>query len=516
MELKIWLDGSPLSIAGLIIGSLVVYITYSRISRKRKLQYWKDRGVPGPEEQITISGDGKTPAVDYYVNNQNKYGKVFGGINGTTPVLVVSDLDLIKQMTVKDFYIFPDRVDIRDMLGKTLGGFVSRMHGEEWKRMRTILSPTFTLGKMKKMFSRIDSCCQDAILAVRKRSPDGDVDLKQFFLQYSLDVIARCLFATNADPYNNTKGDFVQATHRLFTPNMRKMKLFFLLPRWLFKLLGIVIFDNGAVEYLQQLTLHIVKERKRSGVRQDDFVQLLIDASTGMLSSSDELNATVDELFVPDTSSLKSRDKSPLTDEEIVSQSILFIQAGHETTATLLSYLFYELALHPAVQEQLHQELTSLTDFSYESINKSPYLEAVVNETLRMHPPALVLDRVASQDYKVPGTDIVMPRGCQLQIPILAVHYDEGNYSNPHKFDPERFLPANRDQLKPLSFLPFGSGPRSCIGSRFALLETKLMVTRTVLALRAVQTDKTPVPLKYGPPGALLKVEPMLVKFESR
>ncbi|KAI1286250.1 Cytochrome P450 9e2 [Halotydeus destructor] len=475
-----WLSTEALSAAGLLLGSVVIYVTYFLINKRRQEEFWKDRGVPGPEADDFLKTEGQISAIDYYIGNEKRYGKVFGQIRYSEPKLVISDLELIKQITVRDFHHFTDRVSLRDLLGKIMGQFVFHLEGEEWKRMRSLLSPTFTSGKMKKMYNMIDSCCKDAIESVKKQSLEGEVDLKRFFEKYSLDVIARCMFATSADPYNNTESKFVKSVHTLFIPNITKAKLFYVLPRWLFRLIGIEIFDSGSVQYLEHLILHVMQERQRSGVRGDDFVQLLIDASKEVDRSNDESNQAADELSSLNASK-KSNAKKLLTNDEIVSQSILFIQAGHDTTSTLLGFMFYQLALNPDIQERLYEEVKSLTEVTYESINKLPYLEAVINETLRMHPPALDMNRKALVDYKLPGTDIVVPKGCRVEMPLIAVHYNEQYFANPFKFDPERFLPHNRDQLNLDAFMPFGSGPRNCVGSRFALLEAKLMATRTVL-----------------------------------
>ena len=140
------------------------------------------------------------------------------------------------------------------------------------------------------------------------------------------------------------------------------------------------------------------------------------------------------------------------------------LNLGFETTATLVSLALYCLACDHRVQDKLLDELEELGELDYHKAMTAPYLDAVVQETLRLYPPAPVIDREAAQDYTIPGTDITIEKGTDVLIPVYAIHMDPHNYPKPHLWTPERFLPDNRSNIAPYTYLPFGAGPRNCIG----------------------------------------------------
>jgi cytochrome P450 len=178
---------------------------------------------------------------------------------------------------------------------------------------------------------------------------------------------------------------------------------------------------------------------------------------------------------------------------------MVFLLAGYETTATALMYITYELALNPDIQDRLFEEVNGAVDakgeISYEVLAKLPYLDALLSETLRLHSPTISLGRMASTDYKLGNTGLTVEKGTIIQIPHLSMHLSEEYYPEPYKFDPDRFMPENRHKLVPYTYLPFGAGPRNCIGMRFALMEAKLGLAHIARRYRFFPTSQTDVPL---------------------
>jgi cytochrome P450 len=119
------------------------------------------------------------------------------------------------------------------------------------------------------------------------------------------------------------------------------------------------------------------------------------------------------------------------------------------------------------------------------------YMDMVIDETLRMYPPGTRLDRVASNDYEYNGLKI--EKGQVIMVPIFALHHDPDVYPNPDVFDPERFNEENRKTRDNLAFIPFGAGPRNCIGMRFALMEIKMLLSTILSKYQIEKCDKTPV-----------------------
>ena len=197
---------------------------------------------------------------------------------------------------------------------------------------------------------------------------------------------------------------------------------------------------------------------------------------------------------------VNNRTTTVLTDDDILSNSFLFLLGGYEMSAILLSHLTYCLATNPECQQRLLEEVQQSMDengnIDYETIVRLPYLDACVSETLRLYNPTLLTTRLASEDYKLGETGITIPKGMIVHIPIHAIHHSSKYYPNPHLFDPNRFMPENRDKLIPYTYLPFGVGPRNCVAIRFVLMETKSAITKLVLKYKFIRTKNTKIPLK--------------------
>lgn len=125
-------------------------------------------------------------------------------------------------------------------------------------------------------------------------------------------------------------------------------------------------------------------------------------------------------------------------------------------------------------------------------------------ETLRKHPPVDSLLRIASNDYKIPDSNLVIEKDTLAFIPVFGIHYDSDIYPQPEKFDPERFSDENKKDRHPMAHLPFGEGPRNCIGLRFGLMQTKVGLIQLLLNFKFSPSAKTLIPMVYLPSAPLL------------
>jgi cytochrome P450 family 6 len=209
-----------------------------------------------------------------------------------------------------------------------------------------------------------------------------------------------------------------------------------------------------------------------------------------------------------------------LTENEIVAQAFMFFLAGYETSATTLSFCTYELVRSPGIQQRLHDEVVAAFDangeMEYDVLARLPYLDAVVSETLRMHSPAQRMPRICSVDYTLGDTGVKVTAGQNIDIPIYAIHHCEEFYPEPFKFDPDRFMPENRHKVLPYTYLPFGAGPRNCIGMRFSLLEIKLGLAHMIKNYRFSICPETDVPVQYKRMLRIGAPKRMNVRVEKR
>lgn len=458
------------------------------------------------------------------------YIRVYQGSDNTKPVLEVGDPELIKLILVKDFNVFHNRRSDRKIKHNIINKNLFDAEDEFWRKIRTIVTPTFTSGKMKKMYSLIDDCAKYAIDNLESHVVSKkEAKIKDVFSCLTMDVIAKCAFGTDTNANQDKYNPFVVNGIELFNVKIYRVILITLCPRFILKLLNIKSFFNEKNnEFFLNVARHIIRKRRANNERRNDFLQLLMDAQSSDKIEEDKNDSELHHVN-QDEEGIKAEkqtwnyeiDKDQrLTEDEICAQAWVFFIAGYETTATTLSFCCYELALNQEIQNKLYQELKLAIekngDIDYDTLSKLPYLDAVISETLRKYPPVQRLERTATQTYQVPNTKVTINKGNIVYIPVYAIHHDEEYYPSPETFKPERFLPENRHLIKPYTYLPFGCGPRNCVGMRFGLLEAKLALTKIIPKYKFVKTSNTKVPLEFLPNRLLLASKSIIVGVERR
>ncbi|KAI2810612.1 hypothetical protein BLOT_001775 [Blomia tropicalis] len=517
---------------------IILLVTYWYIHQK--YSYWSKRGINGPTGIFPL-GYLLSLAITRPDHRERKwaakYGRVYGVYTGLVPTLTIIDSELIKQVLVKDFSTYIDRRQLNayhEIWNRNL--FFAE--AEDWKRIRSITSPAFTSKKLRGMFSLMNEC----IIRLEKyldRVIDNDggiVNPKHTMSGFTIDVIARAAFATVTDANNekDRKSNFVVHGLNLFNLNGFKLALSYALPRPLLNLLGITtFFPDNSLKFFIDLTSKIIEDRKsKPNVKGNDFIQLMIDAYAYeddlKTSNYDSLTATMDEeissqsMNEPNVSTTTDRTIKKMNHSEIIGQCFVFFIAGFETTAGTLTHVIYELSKNQNIQERLYKEImedldTENLDNQFDQIlNNKPYLEAVLKETLRMYPPLVRLERRVGVDgVKLGG--IPLDKNVLIEIPTVAVHYDPEYYPEPDRFNPDRFMPENRSKLVPYTYIPFGQGPRNCIGMRFAYQEAKLCLAFLVQKYRIEQIkDVTPSQLEFNTGKLMMNCKSFNVRFQKR
>uniref|UniRef100_A0A5F9CI33 Cytochrome P450 3A n=1 Tax=Oryctolagus cuniculus TaxID=9986 RepID=A0A5F9CI33_RABIT len=464
---------------------------------------FKKMGIPGPTPLPFIGTilEYRKGIWDFDIECRKKYGKMWGLFDGRQPLMVITDPDMIKTVLVKECYsVFTNRRSFGPV------GFmkksVSISEDEDWKRIRTLLSPTFTSGKLKEMLPIIAQYGDVLVKNLRQEAEKGKpVDLKEIFGAYSMDVITGTSFGVNIDSLRNPQDPFVKNVRRLlkfsfFDPLLLSITLFpFLTP--IFEALHISMFPKDVMDFLKTSVEKIKDDRlKDKQKRRVDFLQLMINSQ-----NSKEIDS-----------------HKALDDIEVVAQSIIILFAGYETTSSTLSFIMHLLATHPDVQQKLQEEIDTVLPnkelATYDTLVKMEYLDMVVNETLRLYPIAGRLERVCKKDVDINGTFI--PKGTIVMMPSYALHRDPQHWTEPDEFRPERFSKKNKDNINPYIYHPFGAGPRNCLGMRFALMNIKLALVRLMQNFSFKLCKETQVPLKLGKQGLLQPEKPIVLKVVSR
>ncbi|XP_043246217.1 cytochrome P450 3A31-like [Amphibalanus amphitrite] len=340
---------------------------------------------------------------------------------------------------------------------------MSSLTGQEWKDVRSISTPSFSTGKIRGMTVILEELSNTLADQMFKESQkDGEVNVKELFARLTMDTIASVAFGLDADSIRNPESTIAKKAQLLRSPltplSMFALMSYIIMPSFIKKRLDptSIVVNKEAIDFFVNISKRTIKEREEHPERRrNDYLQLLID------SRRDDSQAR------------------KLTDDEITAQCVLFFFAGSDTTSNVLAWAARQLAFHPEMQERVQAEIdealpSSDDSIAFDKVNSGmPYLESVLTETLRMYPLAQ-LTRCSTRDYPIPGTDAVLPANSIVYMFPLAMQHDADLYPNPESFNPDRFLTTGKEMRNSYTYLPFGQGPRNCIGMRFALLQAKV------------------------------------------
>nr|APH81392.1 cytochrome P450 CYP3027B1 [Tigriopus kingsejongensis] len=428
-----------------------------------------------------------------------QFGRIWGKYEGITPHLFLAEPKLIKEVLVKKFDSFVDR-QYFPMEEKHRSLVDAR--SESWRVMRRILTPTFTSGKLKTMFTPMQRVADEFIVAVEQRLKTGPVvDMKPLYQALSLDTIANCAFGVNTNSFTQPNNVLFRKCRDVFSDlrikNVLESTILFLGSYFPKVLEWIDLFGLENFDYLWRTTRDIALTREGS---RGDFIDKLI-----------ELKEDLD------------KGKCPLNEDQIFAQGIGFFQAGFETSSNTMTTMMYTFAKNPYVQNTVFEEIKevlrdSKNGIDYDAIGKMTYLDATIKENLRMYPPVTRIDRLCLQDCRLDDATrqkLLIKKGTVVQIPIYAIHHNPDFFPEPYVFRPERFLSAEDISVADMTFQAFGSGPRTCIGMRFAMAEMKIALAKFILKFKVVDCPETKLDFLPGDPF-FLAYSSLCVKLETR
>ncbi|KAK3908720.1 Cytochrome P450 9e2 [Frankliniella fusca] len=422
--------------------------------------------------------------------------RVAGIYEGRRPVLMVRDPELIRLVMVRDFDHFVDRPVLRFRQRPSVSNMLISLQGAQWKSVRAILTPTFTSGKIKSMSLLVMDVGKQMVSFLNNLidKPDGcEMEMKDFFGRFTLDVIASCAFGVQCDSLQSPDAEFAAYAGKFNDiPLHERMIIFTVLlfcPQ-LARFLPLSFMNKGVLNFLESVVRDTKERRIKEGIRRNDFLQLMIDA----------------------LESEKDEEKSVLNEDIVIAQAILFLLAGFETSSTVLCFTAFELALNPDIQSKLREEISRVLEkhggeCNYDAVQEMEYLDMVIHESMRKHPPVARMDRKCTKEYAIPDTNITLKPDASVTIPVMGLHYDSQYYPDPERFDPLRFSSEEKAKRSPYVYLPFGSGPRNCIGARFALTSTKMALVYFLQDFGVEPCSKTKIPYAYSKFSMLLKAD---------
>jgi len=423
----------------------------------------------------------------------DKYGKIWGAYQASTPTVFVADPDIIKQITIKDFdnflghsFEFPQKYRSLDTT-----------KGEEWSQLRKGMSPIFSSGKIRGMMRHVDGVVDNMIDYLNKKIiSDPVIDMRPVYQYLTMDVISKCAFGADLNCFENPENPMLKHSIKAFKDFNAKDLSSSLLTNFQFTLAGLEKYFNfvpESIDILWKITRKIQESRVKENVVHGDFIDKLHELKT----------------IVKD---------GVVTEDQLTAQGIIFMLAGFDTSANTLGSLTYFIVSNPQVYDLLMNEIQDkLEEFdgkvNHETVADMPYLDACIKESLRMVSPVARNDRACNKDWTYKG--IKIKKGTTIGIPFHVVHHNPEYWPEPELFKPERFFKENAGSIVPCSYLPFGSGPRACIGERFAVIEIKVAMVRLLQTFHLEKHEKTKLSMVNGD-LFMNDYADMLIKFVPR
>ncbi|XP_055305823.1 probable cytochrome P450 6d5 [Sitodiplosis mosellana] len=465
------LSSTALAVYALSLLSIYFYVKYL-------YSYWQRCGVPYVTPSFPFGNFGKNfmqkttlceQVDEYYRNTTEPFIGMFGMFR---PTLVVCDPELARNILIKDFNNFSDHGVYVDEANDPISAHLFALQGAKWKNLRLKLTPTFTSGKMRAIFSTLLDCTNPLQNYMEKVAESGEiVEFREVTACYLTNAIASVAFGIDIDCFADPDNAFRKYGRQMFDltkSNAFRFLCFNLNPN-LLKWSGMHFLDREVENFLFDVVRQTLELREKNNIVRKDFFQLLVQLrNSGTVQLDDDWQTVI----------TNDNNKS-LSFEEIVAQSFVFFAAGFETSSGVMSFCLYEVAKSPEIQRKIQDEIDTVLaqhngQFTYESINELKYLECCIDETLRKYPVVPILTRQCTKEYKIPGSNVTIEKGTSVFIPAFSLQRDEKYYQNPDKFDPLRFSYENRNgkTIVDMPYFPFGAGPRTCIGLRMGKMST--------------------------------------------
>ncbi|KAM7349839.1 putative cytochrome P450 28d1 [Cochliomyia hominivorax] len=474
----------------ILIGVLYIYLTWH-------FDYWIKRQIPGPKPKPLFGTfPGMVNAKRNFIydldevyrqfKNQAKFVGVFVTRN---PQIMILDPEICKDILITNFKHFQDNESSQWMNRKKepiSGSNPFALPSADWKIKRSEIVPALTMSRIKNMFSIVENICKKLshYLNHQVESGNNTIDAKDIALHFTGEVVADVGWGIEAGnfsltPNNSAKKDslFLSMSKQMIAQTFNAFKYFFIAGIFPFirYLVYVRFFPEFTDKFFLQLTKSAVEMRNssESNTRQD-LLQHMIDL----------------------------QQKKGISDTEIVAHQLTLLFDGFETSATLISHCLLLLARYPEKQQKLRKEILQHLEshsgnFEFDDLGKLPYLEQCLAETLRIFTPLAFMSKICTQSCQLinnDGISLQLKPGDTCIIPLHSIHHDEEYYSKPEEFIPERFDEENggTKKFKDMGiYMPFGDGPRICLGMKFALSQAKAAVAEVIKQFELTVNDRT-------------------------
>jgi len=432
---------------------------------------------PGPKNLFlgaTLARRFRNDSLQFITNIGRTYGDIAYFRLGPIRAYFVNHPQLIREVLVTKHKSFRRPVWMTRPLSKIDGQGLVLSDGELWQRQRRLMQPAFSPRRFEPHSRTTVEFTQRML---DRWTSDSVIDVADEMTRLTLEIIAKVLFDVEVSEQTARLGEAVRIISETF---VREAGNPFQPPDWL-PLPG-KLRKRWAIRTLHEMISNIIAERRAAGEDRGDLLSMLLSA--------------VDE----------EGDGRGMSDQQARDEAITLFNAGHDSTAAALAWIWYLVAKHPTVEDRLVEEVDNVLAGrapGFSDLPRLPYTEMVVKESLRLYPPTWALfPREVVSSVELGGYTV--PKRAWVYVFPWVTQRDPRFFENPERFDPERFAPGRADKISQYAYFPFGGGPRICIANTFATMEMMLIVATILQRFRLrLAADQQPVE-----PEVLIAIRP--------
>ena len=481
----------------ILLAIIIIFITLVSYYFHRKHQFFVNLGIPHEPGyfpfgswKVWTAFMGKASLFQIPEELYDKYpnDRVFGYFKPFgKPVFVIKDYELAKRVMIKDFDHFVDRgfLHVHPESNPYMKYSMTIQNGEAWRVARGYVTPLFTSGKLKTMYPLITETVQSMVEYLKKRNGQ-EIDGKDIFEKYTIELLGDLGCGVKAQIFKEGANEFYERSKLLVGTGDAKlldvMRFVFILlfPDLSYNLKMKLIGDED-LDYFVQFIQKRIDMRNNEQVRRNDFIDLLMDS--------------VRENAIEEV------------DKFVICNSFVLFFVGSDTSSGALALICNYLAVHPNVQDKLFDELSDAENLDYNTLTNLKYMTCIIMEATRLM-NFNFFTRRCTKEYTIPELKLTIPLDTDVAITCGKLMREEELFlGNPLMFDPERHV--SNASMTSANFLPFGIGPRSCIGMRLANIIIRTALAHLVLNFKIEPTENTDRNWSFEPksPGGIAKNE---------
>ncbi len=414
-------------------------------------------GCPPSQKGTNMQSNPPGPKAKFFVGHMNEfrndklpffqslhqYGDISRFWFGPFPAYYISSPDYIHQVLVTDADKMHKSRALKGAFNLAIGNGIFLNDGDSWKRQRKLVQPAF---HTKRIGAYADAMVEYTQRMMNNWRDGETLEINETMSALTMKIISKTLFDADLPHDVDEISDAITAILQVVGVRLQSIAF---APDWMPTASNRKL--KQGVQALDRIIQRFIDDRRASSEDKGDLLSML-------LAAQDE-------------------DGTGMNDKQVRDEAMTLFGAGHETTAVALTWALYLLSQHPAAEAKLREEVDSVLGgraATLADLPNMPYSEMLVKESMRLYPPAWGTSRDVTDDIEIGGYPV--KKGSPVVMSFHAMHRDPRYWDEPERFNPERFTPENEKRIPKYVYLPFGAGPRVCIGNMFAMMEARLIL----------------------------------------